>query len=130
MGGSHFVARRRADPELAERMLEQEEADEDAGRTRKPLGPSDAEHTREDELLTQIIDALSAISAMITSHPLPKGAKPKKPPPPRPRPIRGIDIARQKRRERYLEELDAEVEEAQARWQAEQDAAAKADLPD
>jgi hypothetical protein len=74
-------------------------------------------------LLTQILDTLGVLISIEASHPLPKGSKPKKPPAPMPRPRRGADIARQRRRDRYLAELDAEVEAAQARWLAEQDGA-------
>jgi hypothetical protein len=119
MGGSRYVAARRADPDMAEAMLELEEEDDRRGRKRPPPGPPDAEYTREHELLTQILDTLGVLIAVEASHPLPKGAKPKKPGPPMPRPQRGADIARARRRNRYLAELDAEVEAAQARWVAE-----------
>jgi hypothetical protein len=124
MGGSRYVAARRADPDLAEAMLDLQEAAELAGR--KPAAgsthPPDAEFTREHELLTQVIDLLGTLIAVEASHPLPKGAKPKKSPPPRPRPMRGVDIARARRRNRYLAELETDVEAAQQRWLAKQQA--------
>lgn len=120
MGGSHFVAARRADPDLAEAMLELQEERERQGRKPPPATPPDAEFTRDHELLSQILDALGTLIAVEASHPLPKGTKPKKPPPPRPRPQRGVDVARVRRRNRYLAELDAEVVAAQQRWTAQQ----------
>lgn len=120
MGGSRYIAARRADPDLAERMLELEEASERSGRKPAQPTPPDAEYTREHELLTQILDSLGVLIAIEASHPLPKGAKPKKAPPPRPRPRRGVDVARQRLRARYLAELDDDVAQAQARWTAQQ----------
>jgi hypothetical protein len=101
-------------------MLELEEASERSGRKPPVPTPPDAEWTRTDELLTQVLDSLGVLIAVEASHPLPKGAKPKKPPAPRPRPRRGVDIARQRRRARYLAELDDDVAQAQARWLAQQ----------
>jgi hypothetical protein len=120
MGGSRYVAARRADPDLAEALLEAEEAAERAGRKPMSQAPPDSEFTRTHELITQVLDALSVLIAVEASHPLPKGAKAKKPPRPRPRPRRGVDVARQRRRTRYLAELEDEVAAAQQRWAAQQ----------
>ena len=120
MGGSRFVAARRADPDLAEIMLELEEQAQRMGRKPRSSAPRDAEWTNTEELLTQLIDMVGALIAVEASHPLPKGTKPKKPPPPRPRPQRGVDIARMRRRTRYLNDLEADVVAAQARWEAQQ----------
>lgn len=114
MGGSHFIEARRNDPELVEQRLVLEDA---AGDTpTPPWRPAGTEWTQADELQSKILDRLGEILAVLASQPLPRKAKPKKPPPAHPRPTRGVDVARARRRVRYLAELDQEVEEAQARW--------------
>lgn len=121
MGGSHFMAARRGDPIVAEQLLELFE--DNAEKTQAVWRPTDAEWTQQDELAAKSYDRLGEILSVLASQPLPQKVKPKKPPPHHPRPVRALDLARARRRNRYLEELDDEVEAAKARWrrmQAEQ----------
>lgn len=119
MGGSQFVADRRKDPDVVAEKLGDDTAPV------APWKPTDADWTLTDELLAKIFDRLGEVVAVEASVPLPKGAKRVKPPPQHPRPIRGIDILRVRQREQRLAELTADVEVAQQRWQAQQDATAQ-----
>lgn len=121
MGGSHYISARRNDPDLAEQLLDLADALPD-GHTLPPWRPADAEWTQQDELLTKVFDRLGDVVALLADQPLPKGTKRHKPPAHHARPLRAVDVARARRRNRYLAELDDEVEAAKARWRAQQGA--------
>lgn len=112
MGGSHFVAARRADPDVYEEVLDLPDG-------AQQWEPRDVEWTQTHELLADLRDVADALLSVAASHPLPQGATPRKPGPRYPRPTRGIDVARARRRDRNIAELEDEVLQAQARWAAE-----------
>lgn len=120
MGGSHYVEAMRNDPVVIQRMLDKDE-DEAPGWT-----PSGTEWDQSTELLTKLLDQITALVAIMAAHPIPAGGRRPNIPKPHPRPARLIDKYRLERVEREHAELDDEVEQAKARYR---EAQARGELP-
>jgi hypothetical protein len=119
---SHFVAAQKRDPETADKILaEQEEADA-AGRPRPLWRPLITEWSNTDELLALQADRIGELEAMIQNLPFVlRGKKGKAKPPKRyARPETALEQAEFRRRLRYFESVDEDVQEAQERYRQQQ----------
>lgn len=111
MGSAYHEARRNA-PETVERVLS---LPEDGS---VQWHPPATEWTLRDELTATLVDRVGLLLAVEQAKGTGRAARV---PPPFPRPVRAVDLARSAMEREYLEELEDEVAEAQARWLAQQE---------
>lgn len=124
MGGSHYVEAMRKDPDVIERILDQDEENDGEDRTWNPRGE---EWDQDSELLGKILDQLTALVSIMEAHPIPAGGRRPRPIKPHPRPVRILDKYRLERRQRESDEFQEEIEEAKRRWREAQE---RGELPE